>query len=418
MTKSHHLKSRLTAIVFLLLSAAWIFPAPSLPAITSENNKIDAGKAKNASSIPGVGFPSVLESTVAELETHFRENGPLIELLRRNADFYRAHLSEIKSEDGLKENLRALISKLNIVPMIRLYNHHDQMFWIARSLATGRDDSPGKIGALFERRGDRWFVSHVFPKSEASSAALQRGDEILGAGDRPFDPVYSFGSPSGGRPVKLVWRRDPWSQPRVAEPNPVNESYEKILFSAQENSFLSFNLEGKRIFYYHVWSLRDKKWILGLTDFAAKAQKSADVFVLDLRDGYDDGFDHSERLEGIFIKDKKTSDGRDSIYTKPLVLIVNQNTAGNKEKLAHMIRNTKRAPLVGVSTKGCFLKRNHIFYAGGEWLLAVPDLDPDKQAGYREGVGIEPEVFVKDVLVYAGGEDLLFNKAMEVAKSL
>lgn len=276
-----------------------------------------------------------------------------------------------------------------------VYNEADAEFGMYRPESKLRH-----IGAFFERRGAKWFVSRVIPGMTAAEAGLKRGDELVAANGKAFDPFMSF----QGQSVSLKWRREPWSK-FVVKTMPVSiASAERVFDEWGDRSWLLFERGNKRIA-----SLAVPKVPAAMTTLVERlkiAQNVADALILDLRGGV------AEETKGLLPLFLESESGKEKpLFTKPILVLVDGKTAGTREWLASFLQEQNRGFLIGTETAGAFAPRTEKVFGDGKWLVRVPV--PEKTVPAAEGKGLKPDIEVKDEVVYAGGRDEAWERAVQ-----
>jgi carboxyl-terminal processing protease len=217
------------------------------------------------------------------------------------------------------------------------------------------------IGAVLARRFGYPVIVSVLPGGPAEKAKLGTGDmieSIDGVTTREMNivQVNSLLASPAGKPVNLsVIRR------RSADPEPITIMREVVKPAAVETKIIDNDIAYVRIPY------------LGLGK-AAEARKQLDPLlkrgatnvILDLRTTAGVNEQEAVELASIFIDngtigylqgqkvDKKLfmADPKATLTKAPLVVLVNQGTAGNAEMVAAAIADSKRGQLVGTRTFG------------------------------------------------------------------
>jgi carboxyl-terminal processing protease len=220
--------------------------------------------------------------------------------------------------------------------------------------------TPG-VGAIFSKRAGYPIIVSVIPGSPAAKAGLSTGDfieAIDGVTTREMNlvQVHSLLASPAGKPVSLtVIRR------RRAEPETISLNREPPQAPAVEASMLEGNVAYLKIPYLGSGkALEAKKQLDGLL------KKGATGIVLDLR--FVAGGDDREGIElaNLFVEtgtiatlqgqkfEKQTfpASPKELLTKAPLVVLINQGTAGAAELAAGAISDNSRGQLVGTRTFG------------------------------------------------------------------
>ncbi len=302
----------------------------------------------------------------------------------------------------------------------RLYTPDDVAYYGLRSIyAPALRQEPPAFESIGVDLADGRFVRHVFAGSPAEAAGLRRGDEIVGADQRPFAEVASFRGQSSRQVVLAVRRRpgDPLLEARV-RPRPVIASREWA--DAQDKGARLVARAGKSIAYVPMFSAAGDGPKEALRGQLSDALRHADALVLDFRDGWG-GCDP----DFISLFDPRPPvltfverDGKRRVYDpswrKPLVVLINGGTRSGKEVVARAIQRHKLGTLVGTRTAGAVAAGQPFLLADGSLLLlAVADVLADGER--LEGAGVAPDVEVVDKLPYAEGADPQLDAALDAA---
>lgn len=105
-----------------------------------------------------------------------------------------------------------------------------------------------------------------------------------------------------------------------------------------------------------------------------------------------------------------------AIFSKPLVVLINDGVRSGKEWITFLLKQRRRAVLIGSRTKGYFLAGKIFDVFPGRFLLylAVKDL-PELPA--LENNGVHPDIFVSSQLPYSAGDDPVFRAALKFLAS-
>ncbi len=301
------------------------------------------------------------------------------------------------------------------------YTRRDPGFYALRSI----------FAQALELNGTAWesagfdaspegFVRVVFAGGPAAAAGLRRGDRVLSADGRPFEPVRSFEGRSG-RPVRLSIQRRAGAPrleitltPRAVEPR--DEWLE-----AQEKGTRVFRHRGHDVGYVPMFSCAGEDYADLLQLAILGRLQDAEALVIDFRDGWGgcnpefiNIFNTRVPVLEHIPREGAVAVSRDPHWRRPLVLLVNGGTRSGKEIVAYAIQRHRLGTIVGTRTMGAVLAgRPFPLSDGSLLLLAVADTRVDGQR--LEGRGVAPDINVDDALHYANGADPQLDAALDAA---
>jgi carboxyl-terminal processing protease len=266
---------------------------------------------------------------------------------------------------------------------------------------------------------DGRFVRRVFAGGPAETAGLRRGDEIVGADNKPLAEVAAFRGQSA-RQVALAIRRRPGDALIELRVRPRTVVASREWTEAQEKGSRPVNRGGKSIGYVPIFSGAGDLPKDVLRDQFTGPLAGADALVLDFRDGWGGSdpdflglFDPRAPVLTFIERDGKRR-VYDATWRKPLVVLVNGGTRSGKEVIARSLQKHGRATIVGTRTAGAVAAGQPFLLADGSLLLlAVADVLADGER--LEGVGVTPDVEVLDKLPYADGADPQLEAALDAA---
>lgn len=275
------------------------------------------------------------------------------------------------------------------------------------------------MGVDVAERPEGHFVRHVFAAGPAEKAGLRRGDRIVSVEGKPFHPVRSL-KDRAGKPTQVVVEREKGGRPLTLSVTPRRVDPKAEWLEAQEKSSRVVERGGKRVAYQHLYSCAGPEHQEALAEYILYDAESADALVVDLRDGW--GGCNVQFLNLFNTRlPVLTSVGRDGkqvvttgAWLKPVVLLVNGGTRSGKELVAFAMKQREMATLVGERTAGAVLAGTPVRLSNGD-LLYVAVMDGNIDGTRLEGVGVQVDVEVPEVLPYAAGKDPQLEKALEVA---
>ncbi len=263
------------------------------------------------------------------------------------------------------------------------------------------------------------YVRRVFAGGPGEAAGLRRGDEIVGADQKPLAEVATFRGQSARQVALAVRRRagDPLIELRV-KPRTVVASREWA--EAQEKGTRRIARGGKSVGYVPIFSGAGDVPKEDLRAAFSGDLLAADALVLDFRDGWGGSdpdfvslFDPRPPVLTFVERDAKRRI-YDAAWRKPVVVLINGGTRSGKEVVARAIQKHRLGTLVGTRTAGAVAAGQPFLLADGSLLfLAVADVLVDGER--LEGVGVTPDVEVLDRLPYADGADPQLEAALDAA---
>ena len=291
-------------------------------------------------------------------------------------------------------------------------------------------DSSGSyagVGVLFSEYNGLAYVVDVFDGSVAQAAGVRQGDFVVAIdGDRgqewSMNEVTASLDRAEGDTVVVTWRR-----PATLEAEGGEEFTTTLACSKYDVKNVTTSLEGT-VGYVKVRQLTQTSADLVKQALADLGSQGALSFVLDIRDNPGGYLTQAVDLASLFVKSGsivqiETKDGKSvksatgNVATdKPLVVLVNENTAAAAEVLAAALQENQRATLVGASTlgKGSVQVVRDLSFGGALRYTAAYYLTPQGRA--INDVGVTPDVSVG--LGGEAGSDNQRSLALETAQSL
>ncbi len=320
----------------------------------------------------------------------------------------RSRLKATNSDQKLKKEINTLLANLG-ASHTHFFSRSDQEYWALKNIFSGEIDAnaTNQIGAWFEQSSDqKWFVRNVFPGSPAEKAGLLSGDEVSSSAKTPFQPIDVFARTSS---VQLAAKSLSSGAFRAIRVSPKKESFQRTMLNATQQSFKLFSVGNTRVAYFHLWAGTHDLFRDALRDAALKANEAADYFILDLRDGF--GGAYPAFLDPFYNHD---SEGKkiSPVYTKPMIVLINQNVRSGKEWIANILQSTNRATLIGSQTKGYFLAGQLFEIVPKRFALFLAVATPPADAPKLEANGVRPDITVDAELAYSQGRDRILERAI------
>lgn len=277
------------------------------------------------------------------------------------------------------------------------------------------------IGIILSYNENKIKVSKVFDNSPAHISGILPNDEILKINDEKvsienFENITSKIKGAEGTKVKLTIYRQ--SQAKTIDFDVVRKSIEVPT--------VSYKLLQDNIGYISI-SQFDRVTANQFKEALKYLEKnSAKGLILDLRDNpgglLTTVCEIADLLvpEGIitYIEDKNGKRSyeysKKEYYNKPLVLLVNQNSASASEVLSGAIKDYGVGSLVGETTYGKGVVQNIFKLSDGSGIKVTIAKYFTPNGISIDGVGVEPDYFIKNDEFSA--QDLQLNKGIEIIK--
>ncbi len=263
------------------------------------------------------------------------------------------------------------------------------------------------------------FLRVVFAGGAGAAAGLKRGDRIVSADGKPFDPIGPFAA-KARTPVYLTVERTQGRERLTIPVRPRLIAPRREWMEALNKGARLIARNGKIIAYVPMFACAGEEYEIALRQQLSTRLAAADSLIIDFRDGWGGC---NPDFVNLFnpVPPILTSIGRDGKavpfdyqWRKPLFLLINGGSRSGKELVAYSIKNHRLGTLVGRRTAGAVVAgRGFMLSDRSVLLLAVADVRVDGER--LEGRGVEPDVEVPDGLPYAGGADPQLDRAVELA---
>lgn len=220
------------------------------------------------------------------------------------------------------------------------------------------------IGVLFSEYKGSAYVVDVFPDSVAESAGVEEGDFIVAVdGDRSQDwsltETVNAVSRDQDESIVITWRR-----PASLEATGGDEFTTTLVCSEYNEPNVTSEIHDN-VGYISLKQLTQNSADLTKKAIISLSSQGAMAFVLDIRDNPGGYLTQSVDIASLFVKSGvivgiETKEEHDTTKTvsgttltdKPLVILINGNTAAAAEVLAAALKDNERATLVGHTTLG------------------------------------------------------------------
>ena len=293
------------------------------------------------------------------------------------------------------------------------------------------EENSGKyagVGVLFSEYDGRAYAVDVFEGSAAEAAGVEPGDFVVAVnGDRTQDwsqtEVINALSGDAGDSVVVTWRRPETLETEggreftttlelsdATEPNVATELHDQVGYL----SLQQFTQNSSKLVREAIEDLSDQGALAFVIDvrgnpggYLTQAVETASLFV---RSGVVVEID--TKRDGISTK----SATGDTATDRPVVVLVDSDTAAAAEVFAAALQDSGRATLVGETTmgKGSVQRIQELSFGGALRYTAAYYRTP---LGHEiNNIGIAPDVVVADDEAVDGDEQKSF--ALETAQSL
>ncbi len=264
---------------------------------------------------------------------------------------------------------------------------------------------PG-VGVLFAESDGRAYALDVFEGSAAAEAGVEPGDFVVAIdGDRSQQwsatEAINAVQRQAGSTVVITWMR-----PENDDASAGNEFSTSLECADYEEPNVSIDLLDESVGYVKLSQFTQNSDTLVRQAIEQLRGQGAQSFVLDLRDNPGGYLTKAVDVASLFIRSgvvveivtvdaSTTKQVSGEVATDaPLVVIVNENTAGSAEVLAAALRDTERATIVGTTTmgKGSVQVTKPLSFGGALRYTAARYKSPD---GYSiDQVGVTPSITV------------------------
>ncbi len=264
----------------------------------------------------------------------------------------------------------------------------------------------GGIGVLFSEYNGKAYAVDVFEGSAAQASDVRQGDFIVAIdGDRSHDwsatEVAAALKRDAGEDIVITWRR--------AE-SLDDEGGKEFTTTLSTSTYTVKNVETElsgTVGYIRLKQITQNAASLVKNAVSDLASQGATSYVLDVRDNPGGYLTQAVDTASLFVKsgvivkiqtkeiEDSTKNATGSVATdKPLVVLVNGNTAASAEVLAAALQDNQRATLVGTTTlgKGSVQVMRDLSFGGALRYTAAYYKSP---LGHDiDNVGVSPDISV------------------------
>lgn len=255
------------------------------------------------------------------------------------------------------------------------------------------DDGPAAEAGLLS--GDRVAAIDGVPTEQSARLGWRTDDAYL-----PDPPVHDVRC-AAGDVVRLRIERHPREWLDVQVP-----AREYSAFQSTKDGARVIEYDGLRIGYVHLWYIYMSGCVNFLRDKLQSDFADCDALILDLRGHGGNGM----AVAGILGAFK----GKNKVWDKPVVALINGLTRSAKEIIAYEMRNMKIATLVGEPTAGAVIPASFADVGNG-MVLMLPTFRLGHYTDAIEGKPVQPHIRVKDAGPYSAGRQPLIEAGLREA---
>lgn len=282
------------------------------------------------------------------------------------------------------------------------------------------------IGVLFGEYGGHAYAVDVFDGSSAQAAGVKQGDFVVAIdGDRSREwsqsEVVAALDREEGSTAVVTWRR-----PETMGAEGGEEFTTVLTCSESDEVNVEATLEEGAVGVVTLRQISANSADLVREAVESLEGQGAQAFVLDIRDTPGGYLSQAVEVANLFVRNGtivqiqtnsgvSTKQASGEVLTdKPLVVLVNGNTAAAAEVLAAALQDNQRATLVGQTTlgKGSVQVVRELSFGGALRYTAAYYLSP--QGRGINGLGVAPDIVVGQ---QDDGSDTQMTLAVETAQS-
>ena len=259
-----------------------------------------------------------------------------------------------------------------------------------------------------KRLGSKIYVDQVLEQSAASRAGIKRGDRLVS------DQALLATECTLSR-CKLALQKSPNASIQNLSLKAEPKSLGELLYGDAEKSDRIYAVPTElshqtlKIGYTRLLGTDFPHRNELLQSIGRRMQDQADIWLLDLRGGIPSG---SEDLSRWFFYQEKDGKKSDPIFSKPLAIIVDDSTAGDRERLALVVQQQNRGVIIGTRSMG------------RPWPVTVRQIDQSPfwlawpEELQTQDLSLLPDYELKAELAYAGGHDAILERSLLILAQL
>jgi len=372
-------------------------------------------------------YPELFEEIARVVEEHFYDPVKIEMEFPAIRETYGERLGGVSSRKAFSAIVNEMLGDLNASHTYYLTPDDYEYYQLAAlftkipeigALFEGGEVVYPTVGIITQSIEGRTYAVAVLEGGIAAEAGLLKGDEIVSADGRPYEPAASLRKPTGAN-VSFEIRRHAGDEPFSVLMSPAMVNPKQEMLEAEKESIRLIERGSISIGYIHIYSYAGEEYHRELLDAIVWGDlKDADALIIDLRYGLGGAWPYYLNLFNCDIPVLRTlhRNGEetvmDSQWRKPAVYLVNGFSRSGKELIAFGAKRYDLATVIGERTAGQVLGGRLFPLSNGDLLfLAVQEYRIDGVD--LEGVGVEPDIEVPFDVRYCTGNDAQIERAVE-----
>lgn len=280
------------------------------------------------------------------------------------------------------------------------------------------------IGILFNKSGKEIVINHIMDNSPAKNADILPGDTIVSINGKTADnlemkTIINTIETSDNKEIELTIKRK----------NIIIKK--KLKKQTIPIKTMEYTITKDNIGIITLANIMGEKAVSDFKDIIIKTNDTKGI-ILDLRNNYGGVLANAIQMANFMMDTGKIvsiqsrintkyqiySDGEKIFKNKPIVILINRNTASASEILAGTLRDNLNAILIGERSYGKNSIQQVIPMPNETGLILTTDryILPDGSDIY--GKGLEPDIVIKQDTIFTQKNDKQLRKAKKIIREL
>ncbi len=280
------------------------------------------------------------------------------------------------------------------------------------------------IGILFNKSGKEIVINHIMDNSPAKNADILPGDTIVSINGKTADnlemkTIINTIETSDNKEIELTIKRK----------NIIIKK--KLKKQTIPIKTMEYTITKDNIGIITLANIMGEKAVSDFKDIIIKTNDTKGI-ILDLRNNYGGVLANAIQMANFMMDTGKIvsiqsrintkyqiySDGEKIFKNKPIVILINRNTASASEILAGTLRDNLNAILIGERSYGKNSIQQIIPMPNETGLILTTDryILPDGSDIY--GKGLEPDIVIKQDTIFTQKNDKQLRKAKKIIREL